>query len=913
MWVQVVVFVSRVRHLLRQRKIERDLDSEIETHLDLLTGENIRRGMSLDEARRVARVKFGGVTQVQQTLREQAGFPWLETTVQDIGGAFRYVGRNRRFFAAAIAILALGIGATTTVFSVAETLLLRPLSYPESDRLVTLRSVDTMSDYPSTRVAPGLLADWQIKATSFEAIGGYRWATVDLIDGAQSDRLSGLLATPEFFDVFGVPLLGRSFHPQDRGAKRPFESTDTGETLVLGNEVWRRRFGADEALVGSTVDLYVLNFSRAGPTRYTVVGVARAPVRFPPLQVDFQLGDSNVIDTIDFWMPQFVSPTQLGEPGARDSWFDVVARLRPGVTLAQAQAEMDVIARLQAELYPETNRGRKIRVVPLRAHIAGESRKGLWLLSVGTAILLLIACSNVATLLLARGLARRREVAIRTAFGAPRWRIVRQFLMEALILAACAGLLGVLLTAWAINVARPWMPQSLPLLHEMRINLTVLVFALTSVVFTACITGLAPAFRSARADGARLTSFAGRGVTLGKLHSYLVGVLVSTEVALTVVLLVGAGLLVRSAFRASRVETGFNPDNLLTMKISLPANKFDWDHNAVFAREVIEAVRSLSSISDAAVVHGVPMVAGDFSVGRGTIEGYVPANDTEKLTYTVRVVSPGYFATMQIPIVAGRSFEARDEEGARGAPRSILVSESFAKRYWPGRDPLGRYISFGKTFRDWKMTVVGVAGDVRYSGLEMGPTLDVYLPQGLFPQSANTLIARTKGDPLNEAPAVRERIRAVDQHAFVTDIRSMDQLIAGSQAERRAGTLLVSAFGAMALVLVVAGVYSVITQAVVERRFDLAIRSALGAGPRRVVATAMRTALQPAVAGIALGALAMLGVTRVMTSLLFEVSALDIVTWAGAGVVILTTCVAASYVSARRAARIDPIAALRAE
>jgi putative ABC transport system permease protein len=310
------------------------------------------------------------------------------------------------------------------------------------------------------------------------------------------------------------------------------------------------------------------------------------------------------------------------------------------------------------------------------------------------------------------------------------------------------------------------------------------------------------------------------------------------------------------------------------------------------------------------------MVAGDFSVGGGTIEGWAPANDSEKLAYTIRIVSPGYFATMQIPIVAGRSLEARDEEGQRGAARSIVVSESFAERYWPGRDPLGRYVSFGEAFGDWKMTVVGVAGDVRYSGLEMGPTIDLYVPQGLFPQRALTLIARTTGqggDPLNEAPAVAERIRAVDQHAFVTDIASMDQLIAGSQAERRAGTFLISAFGTMALVLVVVGVYSVITQAVVERRLDLAIRSALGSGPRQVVATAMRSALQPAAVGIALGAVAALGLTRAMTSILFEVSAFDIVTWVGAGVVILTACVAASYVPARRAARIDPMAALRAE
>ncbi len=612
-------------------------------------------------------------------------------------------------------------------------------------------------------------------------------------------------------------------------------------------------------------------------------------------------------------MPQLVSTTQLGEPGSRDAWFEVVARLRPGVTLAEAQAEMDVMARLQAERYP-TNRGREIRVVPLQEHMAGESRNPILLLSVGTAMLLLIACSNVATLLLARGIARGRELRIRIALGAPRWRVVRQFLTETFILATCAGVLGVGLAAWAINVARPWMPPNLPRLQEMGINLTVLVFTLTSVVFTACITGLVPALRSVRADGARRTCLDGRRVTREKLHSRQIGVLVAAEVALTIVLLVGAGLLVRSAFRVGQVETGFNPDNLLTMTLSLPANKFDWDHNAVFAREVIESVRSLTSISDAAVVHGVPMRAGNFvSNGAGTIEGYLPADETEEAIYSMRVVSPGYFATMDIPILAGRAFEARDEEGQRGAPRSILVSDSFAKRYWPGRNPLGRHISFGDFTNDWQMTVVGIAGNVRYSGLETRPTIDLYLPQGLFPEAAITLIARTKGDPANQVPAVRQRIRSVDQHAFVTEIRSMDELIAGSQAERRAGTLLVSAFGAMALVLVVTGVFGVITQAVVERRHDLAIRSALGARPWWVATTAMRTGLGPAASGIALGALAALGLTRVMTSLLFEVSALDIVTWAGAGVVILAACVAASYVPARRAARIEPIEALRVE
>ncbi|MEE8129038.1 MAG: ABC transporter permease, partial [Vicinamibacterales bacterium] len=720
MWMRVVAFVSRVRDVLSRRQIERDLDGEIDMHLDLLTDENIRRGMPPREARRVARAKFGGVTQIQQTLREQAGFPWLESMAQDIGGAFRYFRRNPGFVAVTVMILALGIGATTAVFSVSETLLLRPLPYPASDRLVTLRSLSTVRDYPSTRAAPGTLADWQNEATSFEAIAGYRWATVDLIDGVQSDRLNGLLVTPEFFEVFGVSLLGRAFLAEDRGAG----------TMVLGHDVWRRRFDADDALVGGTLDLNVRDLSRVGPTRYTVLGVATAPVRFPPIEADFQLGVSTVIDTIDFWMPTFVSPTEYREPGR----YEVVARLRPDVTVAQAQAEMDGIAHQQAEQYPETQRGREIRVVPLRAHVAGQSRNGVVLLSVGTSLLLLIACANVATLILARGVARGHEVAIRTALGAARGRIVRQFLMEAIILAACAGVLGVLLAAWAISVARPWMPQSLPVLQEMGLNLTVLVFALTSAVFTACITGVAPALRSARGEGARLTGRDGRGVTQSGSRTHLVGVLVSAEVALTVVMLVGAGLLVRSVLRASQVEPGFNPDHVLTMTVSLPENKFEWEHNAVFAREVIDAVRSLSSISDAAVVQGVPMRTGSFySDGSGTIEGYVPATDAENPIYPLRVVSPGYFATMEIPIVAGRPFEARDEEGERGFPRNILVSNSFAKRYWPGRDPLGQRITWDG---GWMMTVVGVVGDVQYAGLETDPTIDVYLPQGLFPQAA---------------------------------------------------------------------------------------------------------------------------------------------------------------------------------
>jgi putative ABC transport system permease protein len=433
----------------------------------------------------------------------------MDSLIHDLSGAIRHLQRNLPFVTVAVLILALGIGATTAVFSVTETLLLRPLPYPDGDCLVTLRSISPEPDFPYERAAAGTLADWQIETTLFEAIGGYRWHSIDAIGDGHSERLNGLFVTPEFFDVFGVPLVGRGFLTEDRGTR----------TLVLGHEVWRRRFNGDETLVRSTIDLNVRNLSRVGPTRHTVLGVATAPVRFPPLTADFHLGLASVAETIDFWTPEFVSPTSAREPHARV--FDVVGKLRPGVTVERAQREMDAITRRQAERYPETHRGWTVRVVPLREHVASPARAGVLLLTLGTGMLLLVACANVATLLLARGAARHREVAIRAALGAARWRIVRQFLMEALVLATLAGALGVILTVWTIALARPWLPASLPVLQEIGLNPTVLGFALLSAFFTACLTGIAPALRFARAEGERLTGCEGRGVTLGGARTLL--------------------------------------------------------------------------------------------------------------------------------------------------------------------------------------------------------------------------------------------------------------------------------------------------------------------------------------------------------------------------------------------------------
>ena len=832
-------------------------------------------------------------------MTEQQSRLWRATDELrlDLHYAARSLRKHPTVTTTAILTLSLGIGATTVVFAVSEALLLRPLGYHAADRLVSVQSHSVFQEIPNTRASGAGLAEWQDAATSFEALAGYRRTTLDLSGtgpGARLSRLKGLAVTPEFFDVFGVVVRGRTFREDDRGTR----------TLVLSDHVWRRLLNADESAIGGQVDVYVRNFNHIGPTRHTILGVATTPVRMPPLTGDFQLGPASVIDTIDFWEPHFVSPDR-----ERDGrWFDVVGRLRTGTTLAKAQAELEAIAQRQAERFPETDRGWSIRVVPLRDRVAGGNARGVSLLGIGTGLLLLIACVNVSTLHLARGAARWREVAVRAAVGAPRWRIVRLFLTEAALIAVTGGGMGIVLAWWAISFARPWLPASLPMLQEMEVNFPVAGFAVLCTAVTACVTGITPALRNASAEELRIAGQDGSSHVPTRGRTRLIGALVATEVALTLVLLVSTALLAGSALRAAHVEPGFNPSRLLTMTISLPQNKFDWNHNAVFARDVIDAVRSLPIVTNAAVVQGLPMSAGGF-YDSGEVEGYVPPTPPEAPMWQLRVVSPDYFEVMQIPVVSGRTFEPRDGTGEIGRPRVAVVSQSFVDRFWPGQDPIGRHVGPRGVWRP----VVGVVGDVRYTGLESDPTLEVYLPQGLFPQPAITLLARTGSDPLHAVSEVRARVRGVDADAFITDIRTMEQVVAASLAERRAITLLVMAFGVLALALAIAGVFSVVSQAVIQRRSEMAIRTALGAEPWQILTLQMRTVLRSALIGAALGTVGALAASRLLASQLFGIGPSDVGAWSVACSVVLAACVVASYLPARKSVRDDPMVSLDSE
>lgn len=819
----------------------------------------------------------------------------------DIRYALRTVTRGGISTAVAILSLAVGVGANAAIFSVGYAMLAHPLPYVGADRLVMLRSTNPSHGVLWTTAAPANLLDWQAQAKSFEAIAGYRWWSVDLTGGDRSERLRGLFITPEFFKVLDVPLMGETFHVE---AFNPANPQRRRPEIIIGRGLWQRRFGSDAGLLGKVVDVNIINLSHVGTTPSFVVGVARADVHFPPLSADYNLGVAGMGDSVDFWMPEFRDPTR------RDNGdLDVIARLRPGVSLEQAQSEMDTISRNLAVAHPETNNGLSVRVVPLRDQVLGESRRVLWLLFAATGLVLLVACGNVANLLLARATTRQKEVAIRVALGAARLRILRQFLAESALIALPAGAIGVVLAYGSLALLRPLIPASVPLAQDATVDRTVLLFTLIATSLTALITGIIPALRVSYANPGDVMKLEGRSSTAGRGRQRLVAILVASEVAMTLMLLIATGLMVKSANQLSHIDPGFDARNLLTMTISLPNNKFEWRHNVVFSRQVIRSIEAMPEVRDAAVIQGVPMRTGSFYTSF-SIEGR-PDTPVDRPSGRLRVVSPGYFGVMKIPILSGRDYDEHDEVGEVGSLPSVIVNRALAERFWPGQDAVGKRVQM--SWRRGRSTIIGVVGDVRYTGLDADAGNEFYLPEGLYPQSAITLLVRTDRDPLALYPDMHARIAAVDKDAFVFDVKPMTQLIAESLAPRRFSTILLSAFAVVALMLSLAGIYAVIAHSVAQRTMEIGIRIAMGASPARVTALMLRYGLFPAMCGIALGWSGAWAISRLFSAMLFGVRPLDLPTWILVSGSTLAVAGIASYLPARRACSVDPTVALRAE
>jgi putative ABC transport system permease protein len=752
-----------------------------------------------------------------------------------------------------------------------------------------------------TTAAPANLLDWQAQAKSFEAIAGYRWWSVDLTGGDHSERLRGLFITPEFFNVLAVPLMGKTF---DVEAFNPANPQRRRPEIIIGRGLWQRRFGSDARLLGKVVDVNIINLSHVGATPSFVVGVALANVHFPPLSADFNLGVAGIEDSVDFWMPEFRDPTR------RDNGdLDVIARLRPGVSLEQAQSEMDTISRNLAVAHPETNDGLSVRVVPLRDHVLGRSRRVLFLLFASTGLVLLVACGNVANLLLARATTRQKEVAIRAALGAARLRILRQFLAESALIALPAGAIGVGLAYGSLALLRPVIPASVPFAQDATVDRTVLLFTLIVASLTALITGIIPALRVSSANPGDAMKLDGRSATAGRGRQRLVAILVASEVAMTLMLLIATGLMVKSANHLWQIDPGFDTQNLLTMTISLPNNKFEWRHNVVFSRQVIGSIEAMPEVRDAAVIQGVPMRAGSFFTSF-SIEGR-PDTPVDRPSGRIRVVSPGYFGVMNIPILSGRDYDEHDEVGEVGSLPSVIVNRTLAERCWPGQDAVGKRVRM--SWRSSPSLIIGVVGDVRYTGLDADAGNEFYLPEGLYPQAAITLLVRTNRDPLALYPDMHRRIVKIDNDAFVFDVKPMTELIAESLAPRRFSTILLSAFAIVALILSLAGIYAVIAHSVAQRTVEIGIRIAMGASPARVTGLMLRYGLLPVMCGMAVGWSGAFGISRSFSAMLFDVEPLDLPTWILVSGSMLAVACIASYLPARRACSVDPTVALRAE
>ncbi len=802
----------------------------------------------------------------------------------------------------AVLSLAIGVGANAAIFSVGYAMLVRPLPYADADRLVMLRPTNPSHGVFWTTVAPANLLDWQAQAKSFEAIAGYRWRTVDLTGGDRSERLRGLYITPEFFKVLDVPLKGETFNPDK--AFNPSDAQRSRPEIIIGRGLWQRRFGSDASLLGKVLDINMINLSRVGPTPSFVVGIALADVHFPPLSADYNLGVAGIGDSVDFWVPEFRNPSK------RDSGdLDVIARLRAGVSLEQAQAEMDTISRNLAVAYPETNNGLGVRVVPLRDRVLGGSRRVLLLLFACTTFVLLVACGNVANLLLARATTRQKEVAIRSALGASRLRIVRQFLAESALISLPAGAIGVSLAYGSLLLLRPLIPAGVPLAQDATVDRSVLLFTLIVASLTALITGIVPAFRVASAHPGDAMTLEGRSFTAGRGRERFVAVLVAAEVAMTLMLLIATGLMMKSANRLWQIDPGFDTQNLFTMTISLPNNKFEWRHNVLFSRQVMQSIKAMTSVRDVAVIQGVPMRAGSF-YSSFSIEGR-PASPVDQPSARLRVVSPGYFRVMKIPILSGRDYDEHDEVGEVGSLPSVIVNRTLAERFWPGQDAVGKKVRM--SWKDSPSVIIGVVGDVRYTGLDEEAGNEFYLPEGLYPQSEITLLVRTDRDPLPLYPDMHRRIVDIDKDAFVFDVKSMTQLIAESLAPRRFSTMLLSIFAAVALVLSLAGIYAVIAHSVAQRTVEIGIRMAMGASPARVTGLMLRYGLLPAISGMAVGWSGAFAISSFFSAMLFGVAPLDLPTWILVSSSVLAVAFIASYLPARRACGVAPTVALRAE
>lgn len=791
----------------------------------------------------------------------------------------------------ALAILTLGIGASTSIFTVVSAVLIRPLPYPESDRLVMVWETNPRFQIgiDTLPVTPGSFMDWREQNNCFDQVAAFGASQINLSGGGEPERIAGASVSANFFELMRVtPQLGRAFRGEE-------EQPGTGHVVVISHSLWQRRFGGETDVIGRSLTL--------DGESYGVVGVAPAGFQFPRAgELPYFVGAAA---NTELWKPMALTGEFANRKRANHQ-LCVIARLNPGITRERAQAEMSAIASRIEQSIPDSQ-GIGVKLVSLSEQVSGRVRTALLLLMGAILLVLLIACANVANLMLARGAARARELAIRAALGATRIRIIRQLITEALLLSLAAGVAGALLSLWGVRGLLALAGSSLPRAHEVGLNLGVLLFALAISLASCLIFGLAPALRASKTE---LNEALKQGPATIAGAARLRNVLVIWEIALSTVLLIGAGLMIRSLVVLLNVDPGFRTDALV-MRIALPPSKYANANRQIdFFQEVSRRVESLPAIQSVALISSAPLGGGVYA-GGFTIEGRVEAPDAPDQTADRRMISPQYFKTLGIPLIEGRYFDDRDGQASPGV---AIVSEGFARSFFPVDDPIGARIKLGgrDSTRPW-LSIVGVVGDVRDAALESDARPCVYVPYPQFAGSGMTLIARSSGDPSTLVSAIRQQVWSVDKDQAITDVKTMDQYVAESVSSRRANAWLLGVFAGLALVLASVGIYGVIAYSVARRERELGIRVALGATPSDLIALIVGRGLASVVAGVVLGLAGALALSRLMSSLLYRVSPADPVTFALVSVLMIAVATIASYLPARRASKADPLIALRSE
>jgi putative ABC transport system permease protein len=805
--------------------------------------------------------------------------------LKDLRHGLRSLSKRPGLTAVALVTLALGIGVNTAIFSAVDSVLLRPLPFKDPDRVVAVWEHTPHLGILRNEFAPANYFDLRNQNTVFESLGAFGQWSVNQTGEGEPEQLEGQLVTANVFAILGVaPALGRTFVPDEDQKGREF-------VAVLSHTLWQRRFNRDPGIINRNITLN-------GET-FTIVGVMPENFFFPEREAEL-------------WVPWAMEEGQAS--GRGDHYFRLVGRLKDGVTREQANAEAEAIAGRLAAEYPRTNEGLGFVVNSFHQDYAGDLRQPMLILFAAVGLVLLIACANVANLLLAQATTRRREIAIRMALGASRWTIARQLLTESLLLALAGGVLGSLGAIWGVEALSKLLPESLSKLQSISVDSRVFLFTGGVTVLTALAFGVIPALHATRANPGDALAETGRDVAGGVSGRYLRRVLVIAEVAVAVVLLAGAGLLIRSFHRLNQVDLGFNPNNLLTMRMVLPMPKYRQpETRRAFYDELFRRLSEIPGVESAGINTRLPLSTSGMKFSF-SVEGQTMPSDSNLPFAIYRVVNPDYFRAMGIPLHRGRVFDTRDT--AESTP-VFLVNRRLAEQFWPGEDPTGKRLKIGPADSPnaW-VTIIGVVGDVRQAGLYGEQLAELYAPYAQERRSwmsPRDLVVRTNRDAASLAGAVREAVWKVDKDQPVSNVRTMDQVFTAAVSRERFQTLLLTLFAALALVLACVGLYGVISYAVARRTHEIGVRMALGAQPRDVLRLVLRQGMTLTFAGLVFGIAGALAVTRVMTDMLYGVTATDAVTFISVGALLIVVAFLACYVPARRATKVDPLIALRYE